>query len=343
MRWLLWTLGAACTASPPSVDDPDTAVDTDPEGGAQLVLATASDDYAVGALTVVDAGSGMATDLTTLHGDAVVRSSGGSVWAIERLGVDAVRRYDEDWTAPLWQQSTGRASNPHDAARCGDSLVVSRYEQSTLLRLDPATGDELGTVDLAAWADDDGLPEASSLAVLNGHLYVALQRLNRQQGWTSAAGGRLLEVDCATWAVTESWAVGPNPTLAHAPGGLWVLAEDGVWPFDGSAVGEELPGDPDGGWVTSVSWEGEAGAFVARDGDEHRVGCLGVDGSWTRGFVSSRYLVEVAVAQGAAWVAARRGWQQPEVAGALLRVDLATCAAAGEVATRLAPYSVVRR
>src|SRR5690606_31032144 len=132
-------------------------------------------------------------------------------WAIDRLQADVIRAYDPGrWSEPRWEVSVGTGANPHDIALCGGRLFVSRYEHDHLLVLDPDTGAEVGTVDLSDLSDADGLPEASDLEVLDGRFYVGLHRLDRLAGWTSAPGGRLVEVDCDAMEATDDWEAGPN-------------------------------------------------------------------------------------------------------------------------------------
>lgn len=335
---------AGCAACAPAVEGDVGAGPAVPGQVTAAVLATATDAYDVGALTTVTLDGWEVADVATLHGDAVVAVEGGRVWAINRLQVDSVRAYTPgSWAVPELEVGTGRASNPHDVAWCDGALFVSRYARDHLLVLDPATGEELGQVDLAAEADADGIPEASDLVVDGDHVLVALQRLDRDQGWVSTAGGRVVAVDCARREVVERWDVGPNPELAAWSGGVVVIAEDGV-----RRLGEEalLLDRVDGAQVVDLALGPDGrGALVAREGARHVVACVDAD-TWTPHGVRSlsHYVADVAVhAEGEAWLAVRRGWEDPTSPGGVMVLDVATCEerTGGDwIRGRFAPFSV---
>lgn len=136
-----------------------------------------------GGLSSVDLGTNIATnDHLLIHSDATVRTYRDKVYVINRLGQDNVIVLDRDNLAtPLTQYSTGNGSNPHDIAFVSnEKAYISRYGLTHLLVVNPVTGDSLGSVDLSTFADADGLPETSQLALYGGHLFAACQRLDRE-------------------------------------------------------------------------------------------------------------------------------------------------------------------
>ena len=69
-----------------------------------------------------------------------------------------------------------------------------------------------GTVDLAPFADGDGLPEMSQLALVDGALFVTVQRLDRRRGFAPTGSSRMVVVDTATDAVSGEIVLhGGNP------------------------------------------------------------------------------------------------------------------------------------
>jgi hypothetical protein len=326
MRLLL--LLAACV--------PEPARPPDVPEGAVVAVATASDDYTAGALVLVGVADRRPVDVATLHGDSVVVAEDGALFVVERFLVDAVRRYDGAVAAPVWQVSTGRGSNPHDVARCGADLVVSRHEATSLLRLDPATGSVRGTVALGDLADADGLPEASDLVVHDGVLHVGLQRLDRDAGWSSSPGGRRVRIDCASGARLAVDEVGPNPVLVPGPEGVAVVSEDGVdagaWSLD----------DVDDARPVDAALDAAGGVVVARDGaSRHVVACVDGSGQVAGVLHTPRYVSDAVLVGDEAWLAARRGWTSPETPGAIVVVDRGTCTVTEEISTLLAPFSLV--
>jgi hypothetical protein len=335
-RSVILLLALAC--APPESSE---AVDAVAPG--TVVMATASDDYQVGALSLYADGV-LTADVATLHGDAVVVVEDDALYVVNRLLMDTVRRYDRaDPQLPTWETSLGRGANPHDVARCGGVLWVSRYEETALHLLDPVDGAKLGELDLAEASDADGVPEMSDLEVVDGRLFVGLQRMRRDEGWVAASPGQVAEVDCDARALVELHDVGPNPVLRRAGDQLAVVALDGVWSLD------PVSGALDGPWWTGegvvdldIGADGRV-ALVARDGSDHAVGCaeaLGGAPAW--GTPLASYLPDVLVDDGVAWVAARRGWEDPTLAGALLRFDLDTCSQTERVESTLAPFSLAR-
>ena len=96
----------------------------------------------------------------------------------------------------LTQYSTGNGSNPHDIAFVSEEKAyISRYGRTHLLVVNPVTGDSLGSVDLSTFADADGLPETSQLAVHGGHLFAACHRLDRENGWVPTEFSAIAVVD----------------------------------------------------------------------------------------------------------------------------------------------------
>jgi hypothetical protein len=331
---------AACTATGPGpvADDPGIG-----DRDVVAVMATASTTYDAGALATVRLDAPDAPrDVATLSGDAVVVVEDDAVFVIQRLGTDTVRRYAPGhWAEPVWEASTGRGSNPQDVAACGGVLFVSRLEAGSLLVLDPDDGSALGTVDLSGEADADGIPEAADLVVLGDRLLVAAQRLDRAHAWAPDPHGRVVAVDCATRAVVDAWDVGPDPVLVPAGGRAAVVAQDGVARIDADGGVEPTLADVDGAVVVDLALDADGrGAFVARDGDRHALGCLDGDVPTVLDVVDA-YVADVALDdRGRAWFAVRQGWSDPDDLGGIRLVDLDGCADAGRVAPRLAPYAV---
>lgn len=343
MRRWWWTLVAAC-------QDPAQAppVDLDP-GAPMLLMATAADDYSVGGLEAWSPGWEQPVALTTLHGDSVVRVVDGRVFALNRLGMDTVRVWAEPRVgAPDHEVSVGRGANPHDVAKIGDRLLVTRYEASEAWWLDADDLAVLDVLDLSSHADEDGLPEMSGVVVVEEVAWVAMERLNRGAGWTPAGSGRVVGVDEGGREV--GWhAVGPNPAIVGGLDGGWVvMADDGLWWWtaEGGLAGPWVPeGLP--GRLVSLAPAGDGGwAGIAREGSMHRVVCLpglGIEGvTWSD--PQAVFLSSVAVWQDQIWLAARRGWDDPSVAGGLVSLPVDGCGALPDPETwirgTLAPWSL---
>ena len=201
----------------------------------QAVITTT--DYSSGSFSSLDLITNTATnDHLTIHSDAGVRTYRDKVYVINRLGQDNVIVLDRsDLKTPLTQYSTGNGSNPHDMAFVSEEKAyISRYEQTQLLIVNPVTGDLLGEIDLSVFADADGLPEVSQLALYDNYLFAACQRLDRDNGFVptdvsviavvDVMTDQVVDVDANTAGVQGIVMMGKNPAGAVQRGNKWFLS-----------------------------------------------------------------------------------------------------------------------
>jgi len=346
------------SACAPTADTGDTGTSDTADTGtatAQTHAVLTTTDFAVGALATVDLDSlAVDDDLLPTSSDPFVSVMQDEVFQVNGLGVDSVAVYTPgSWGAPQVQFSVGSGTNPHAVALIDGELFVSLYEEAHLGIFDPTDGTALGSVDLSAYGGSDGIPEASTMVVVNGDLYVALERLNRDDGW-SDDGGMVVQVDPSLRAVTKAWAVGPSPIVyahptdstklmvrtglyAQAVGGLRVLdpTQDAPDPLlvDASALGYGIAG--------YAAASTGAGIIVGEHSDAtYTLGCVAPDGTVTDVYgPTADWLTNPAGDdRGRAWVAVR------SVSGTsgLLVVDLATCSVVNDtlVQTDLPPYRI---
>jgi hypothetical protein len=150
-----------------------------PVPGSALVVTT---DYETGAYAAVDPVRRSAVpNVEIIHQDAVCRADPvtGYVFIVARRLADAIEVVD---TAGSWdlfaEYSVGAGTNPQDIAIVSaERAYVARYDEPSLLVVDPLDGAELGTVDLSPYADGDGSPEAAWLLVHGDRVYTAMQKL----------------------------------------------------------------------------------------------------------------------------------------------------------------------
>jgi hypothetical protein len=351
MTRLLPLLLAACA---PKVDVDDTGA---PGGGGSAlgptaVLATVSDDYAVGALATVAVDDWSVADtLTDISGDPAVVSSGGYVFQLDRYTYDVVKVYTPGaWSAPLTEFALQDLANPHDVAVCDGLAFVAQHDATTLAVHDPTSGLLAGTVDLSAYADADGVPEASTLvATADGMLYAGLLHLDREGDWT-ATGGAVVEVDCAARTVTRSWALhGPRvlPDPEHTDQVLILEEGVGIHRLDPTSGATTL-------LVEEVVERGTFGGIAAAGGraivttvtDDYAfgIGCVDLDaGTFDLLEAASSYLISVdASPTGEAWISARAHWSDPTSPQGVRVFDIATCTERTDrpIETLLAPMDI---
>ena len=101
--------------------------------------------------------------------------------------------------------SVGASSTPHDIAVIGShKAYVTRYDDTLLFEVDPTDGSLKDTIDLAPFADADGLPEMSMMARDGKRLLVQLQRLDRNNDWTPVPPSYLAVIDVETNEVLDT-------------------------------------------------------------------------------------------------------------------------------------------
>jgi hypothetical protein len=120
-------------------------------------------------------------------------SSTDDVQAIDPATFETVRRF-----------SVGVGSNPRDIALVDSAHAwVSRYDSRWLLEIDPRTGAPLDSVDLGGFADADGLPEMSWIALEGAHLFVQLQRLDRPGSGATVPPALIAVIDVVSKQVVD--------------------------------------------------------------------------------------------------------------------------------------------
>ncbi|UCE03484.1 MAG: hypothetical protein JSW67_04645 [Candidatus Latescibacterota bacterium] len=137
--------------------------------------------------------------------DAVIRAHGDRAYVLGRFGCDFVQVIDAagDFST-LNQFSTGNGTNPHDIELYTPTKAyVSLYDTDYLLVVNPETGVSAGQISLATFSDEDGLPEADEMVLVGDLLFVALQRLDRTQGFAPVNDAVVAVVDCTTDQIVD--------------------------------------------------------------------------------------------------------------------------------------------
>ena len=185
---------------------------------------------------------------TPIFSDAVVRTSGGYTVVLNRFLADNVQILSRRLRTRL-QCSTGAGSNPHDIAVVApDKAYVTRYGGHELWIVDPSAPScatfHTGTIDLAAYADADGIPEMDQMAVVGTRLFVSVQRLDRRHGFAPTDRSLLVVVDTTTDVpvgevrLTGKNAFGDSSGIVHdpasdrlavsTPGDLYTIGDGGI-------------------------------------------------------------------------------------------------------------------
>ncbi len=315
----------------------------------QTRLVAATTDYQVGALATVDLDTLQLRDeLASASGDPVVVVDECEVFQLNRTG-GFVRRYAAgEFAAPMVEFATP-AANPHDVARVGDELWVTRFEEAALGVYD-LDGSWLADVDLSQHADPDGLPEADALVEWDGRLFAALQRLDRDQDWTSP-GGVVVEVDPVARQLVSSWATEANPRLVAGADALYLLTghftapDNALWRLHPDAAEPELLLDAGDVVFADLAVGEPASVLLTASLDSaYSAWCLDLaDPEPVLGLATEQFLADVAIDHtGRAWLAVAAGWPPTGEPTGLLPFDPVACQplAAIPIATSLDPHSV---
>ncbi|ABC27849.1 conserved hypothetical protein [Hahella chejuensis KCTC 2396] len=118
--------------------------------------------------------------------DIAVAVWGDYFYRLGKFGQDNITKYsfDRPGGVPEWQVSTndpGKSlSNPYDILFVSETKAyVLRYGASSIWVVNPSDPEDfkIKEIDLSHY-DDDGVPEMSAGVIVNGRLYVAMQRMD---------------------------------------------------------------------------------------------------------------------------------------------------------------------
>ncbi|MCB1201651.1 MAG: hypothetical protein KDK41_13475 [Leptospiraceae bacterium] len=206
---LLLLILAASFLTIQCADIPAPVLNDAPANG---ILMVAGSDYQSGMLSAVSLytrsgtistrySPGIFTRLSELFADTSLNYSRNKFCIAYRLGRDSIQcSLPAQGYRSVFEVSTGSGSNPGQVIWLADDRgVVILYGRNYLLMID-SSGNEIGRTDLSAFSDNDGLPEANSMYFDSGnnHLYVSVQRLNRNANdaiWPPAGQSFLLKYD----------------------------------------------------------------------------------------------------------------------------------------------------
>ena len=162
----------------------------------KAVVATVAADFSSGAHSIIgndESGERIAlNDLVATGSDITMAAYDSHFYRIERAfsGNNITKFSSSDPQTPVWQYSTNDpvtmtavASDPHDMVFVSETKAyVIRYGSTKVWIVNPSAATEAefktGELDLSAYADvADGLPEMDSGVIVDGRLYITLQRL----------------------------------------------------------------------------------------------------------------------------------------------------------------------
>lgn len=202
--------GGSSSSGGSAPDTPDASV-SDPTATA-AIIATVAPDFGSSDLEIVDLTK---PELLAVDGyflkdesDITVAANGSDFYRIGRFNIDNVtKRNIADPMLNEWQFSTRdeaeASQNPYALVFLSDTKAyLLRYASSLIWVVNPeattAQDFKLGEIDLSAYNDSDGLPEISGGVIVDGKLYVAMQRIDRDNGYEPVNTSYVAVIDTAT-------------------------------------------------------------------------------------------------------------------------------------------------
>ena len=134
------------------------------------------------------------TNYATGSTDTSVATHGEFFYHLARTPEGVVTKFsinepDADLSQHKAQETNEDSSNPHKLVIKNETTgYLIRYGKSEIWIVNPsANNDEVyktGEIDLSTYAGDDGTPEATDALLIDNKLYVLMQNLDRNNGWT---------------------------------------------------------------------------------------------------------------------------------------------------------------
>ncbi len=210
----------------------------------RCVVVVATEFGAGGSVAVIDADTyEVASDLTAVHHDSLVRVFGERVFVVNRLGADSIQELDpQRGFATLWQRSVGAGANPWDIALSDDgTALVPLYADGSLIRVDANKvddGDFLvdGPVQLPVWTDDDEKVEPGAVFIVDGVAYAMIQGLDDYPVCLPESRGYLHAYDPDTLEPAPAFTGSATLELAACNPTSYAIRGDGTVAFTHSGV-----------------------------------------------------------------------------------------------------------
>ena len=177
--------------------------------GKKAVVVTAAADYSSGAHSVItlEKPRSATNNLLPTGSDLTVAAFGDYFYRIERYQADNITKFHIDAPSDvIWQYSTLEGSvstNVYDMVFVNDDKAyLICYCSVKVWIVNPSANSEaefkIGELDLSLYADSDDIPEISSGILVDGKLYITVQRLDRDNYWTTSNTSYVAVFDTAT-------------------------------------------------------------------------------------------------------------------------------------------------
>lgn len=169
---------------------------------------------------------------------------GSHYYRIGKYEIDTLAKYSiSNPNLPVWEFSTKEPSesskNPYDMVFENETKAyLIRYESPISWIIDPSVSQsegasfKTGEIDLSAYNDADGAPEASMGVIVNGKLFVLMERLDKVGGWVPG------EAYVAVFDINTNQEIDTN--VSDAPSNLKGIKLDIRNPNELQVVGDKI-------------------------------------------------------------------------------------------------------
>ena len=153
--------------------------------------------------------------------DATVQAFDDKIFLVDP-SIDEIRVFEENGVLSH-SFNVGTGTSPRDILLTApDTAYVTRANSTHLYRVNPQTGIGEDVIDLADFADEDGLPEMERMVAVGSRLFVQLRRSTQGLGPKQNNGAlavvdldseQLIDVDPSTEQIDAIELIGPAPRL----------------------------------------------------------------------------------------------------------------------------------
>ena len=174
-------------------------------------------DWIVGNVSTIELANptdALLARITTDGSDAVLRSAGGRIYALNRFGTDTVQVINPSDFTVAGNYSVGKNSNPQDIVVVSDDKAyISRLDSQAdaentddVIIVNPISGALLGSIDLKPYTTDDGdrLARAAQMVFVDGLVYVCMQDLPSNLADPADTNGKVAIIDSETDEIVDA-------------------------------------------------------------------------------------------------------------------------------------------
>lgn len=237
--------------------------------------------YGEGNTSVIDSVTGVATNGQgpTLTSDLSLVTYGEHFYRLERFGSNKISKFHiSDANTAIWEYSTDEIgdteSNPYKMIFVSENKAyLLRYGSPHMWIVNPQAASQadfkIGSIDLSAEDTTDGIPEMTDGTIINGTLYIVIQRMNSNTSPQTPQIATLITFDTDTNAETDRKDLSiKNPMTIQYLSTTNELFIQGLGKYEGSWLNPVTPAEYTGGIIAVELTSGNFNiTTIVEDGD----------------------------------------------------------------------------